>query len=102
MQRLRVDLKTFLGLSMPIILPCSHKVKLVCRWDFWARNPNLKLNDPYIVLPYYMIIKKYISLNNDNLKINLHTDGCTCIQCGVHIGIANMHLFIGGLKFERI
>ena len=44
MQRFGVDLKTFVGLDMPnhAMLPCDHKVnsRLVCRWDFQARNPK--------------------------------------------------------------
>ena len=38
------------------MLLCCQKVNiwLVCRWDFWARNPK-PYGSLYIVLPYYMI-----------------------------------------------
>ena len=44
------------------MLPCGHKVniRLVFRWDFWARNPKPEWS-LYIVLLYYMILRPYSS-----------------------------------------
>ena len=66
MQRFRVDLKTFLGLSMPN--QCCHAVRKLIFGRFLGgifgqETPNLI--DPYIyvVLPYYMICTQCFMLN---------------------------------------
>ena len=74
MQRFRVDLKTFLGLAMPITNASMLSESIIGRFlggIFGQETPNLIV--PYnIVLPYYMISEHQVNTKQKVIK-NTHT-----------------------------
>ena len=70
MQRLRVDLKTFLGLAMPN--QCFHAIKKLIFGRFlggiFGKKPQTLLIPIYIVLLYYMI-RNFITTQYKGLEL---------------------------------